>query len=365
MKVDIDLTGNIYCRISEKKFPYSNNRIRNGVTDNLEHLHSLSESKTNNNYRNNSLINKSCFYAGNLYNHFGHFLLESLSRLNNYNSESFIVWSSPTGSSSFKSWQLEILDILGFSNKQHVFITDIHSFDNISITDRGYIIWDRFTEGHKKFLSTVSNKDESYINKKIWLSRVGYETYPNEFIIETVLAKHGWIIINPAEYSVLKQVSLFNSAYEIAGIEGTAFHTMVLAKAPCKNVTIFERRGNTHFNGNYHVINNALKSEHKLILPSFEGKKVNVESIFSSLSIALDKNDLEIISNLNKHLDINMENLSKNKIIDGLRDLSITYKLNNIDLAYDLISVAQRLRPKGQAIKKIFKEYSQLIKNKD
>ena len=63
------------------------------------------------------IINESCIYCGHMYDQFGHFILESLSRVwyIKENPEIAILWSK--GRKEFTNWQKEILEILGIKNK--------------------------------------------------------------------------------------------------------------------------------------------------------------------------------------------------------------------------------------------------------
>ena len=95
---------------------------------------------------------------------------------------------------------------------------------------------------NNSFLSRIDTISENFLNKKVWLSRSNYPGgYKNEEKIQQVLSRDGWIIIYPENLNLTNQASIFNSAFKVAGIEGSAFHTQVLCKGRKAETTIFSR----------------------------------------------------------------------------------------------------------------------------
>src|SRR4051812_44017121 len=93
----------------------------------------------------------SAIYAGILLPAFGHFLLESLSRLWIARSrpELPIVWAL---GSAYKSWQSEILQLLRISNPAS-FVDASVQIESVIIPEAGFEIPSFFDQQHAKFLS--------------------------------------------------------------------------------------------------------------------------------------------------------------------------------------------------------------------
>src|SRR5690606_30752701 len=58
-----------------------------------------------------------------------------------------------------------------------------------------------------------------------------------------LLARRGWIIYHPQAHPVREQLEMLDRAAQIAGIEGSAFHTLLLLKQVRAKVQIIPRRG--------------------------------------------------------------------------------------------------------------------------
>jgi len=96
-------------------------------------------------------------YAGTLYFHFGHFLLESLARAwyaHQYPDVPFVWAGAHTWQGvELKPWQSEILDILMIKNPTRI-IADPARFELLHIPDIGYRYDDRFHPQAREFWAT-------------------------------------------------------------------------------------------------------------------------------------------------------------------------------------------------------------------
>src|SRR5918997_3586890 len=94
-------------------------------------------------------------YAGPLYFHFGHFLLESLARAwyAARHPDLPLVWSGQYNwqETPLRPWQREILEVLELRNPTRI-IADPTRFEVLHVPDIGYRYDDRFHPEHAEFL---------------------------------------------------------------------------------------------------------------------------------------------------------------------------------------------------------------------
>ena len=200
-------------------------------------------------------------YAGTLYFHFGHFLLESLARAwyaHRYPDVPF-VWAGAHTWQGFelKPWQSEILDILMIKNPTRI-IADPARFDLLHVPDIGYRYDDRFHPEHAEFLGRYEGPAQ-VPGHRLWLSRSKIASDVrdlNSAPTERRLAKAGWTIAHPETLSIREQLDHLGRAEIVAGEEGSAFHTLILLKdVSAKKFHILRRHGQEH--GNIHTIGDA------------------------------------------------------------------------------------------------------------
>jgi len=189
-------------------------------------------------------------YGGWLIDSFGHFLLESLSRLwaAKVNPDLPIVWTrnnDPHCGSvvGYTSWQREILDILGIHNLP-IFVDHPTTVKRLFIPDVGFRMPDFYSDAQRHFLGVV---DPSPARKglRCWISRTrlpaDFGRVEGEKIIEEQAIRLGWVIYHPQEHSVREQLEFLSSCEMIAGWEASAFHSLVLLKSLQTEVHIFAR----------------------------------------------------------------------------------------------------------------------------
>ena len=178
-------------------------------------------------------------YLGPLLDNFGHFLLESLARawLAEQHPETPLVWSREVGKTGpLKSWQKDILDLLGVRNPL-ICVEAPARFERLIIPDVGYKIQTYFHPAHADFLARVPH--EPLPGRKLWLSRSKLDTLQNESMpaVESRLADLGWTIVHPEELPIREQLAHIASAERIAAEQGSALHSLIFLARP-KNLRL-------------------------------------------------------------------------------------------------------------------------------
>jgi len=200
-------------------------------------------------------------YAGPLYFHYGHFLVESLARAwyAAQHPEVPLVWAGAHTWQEYElqPWQGEILHLLGITNPTRI-IADPSRFELLHVPDIGFRYPDRFHPEHAAFLGRYQGPAQ-VPGHRLWLSRskVGSNVRDlNSAATERRLAYAGWTIAYPEAHSMRQQLDLLARAEIVAGEEGSAFHSLILLKnVASKKFHILRRHGREH--GTLHTIGAA------------------------------------------------------------------------------------------------------------
>lgn len=190
-------------------------------------------------------------YAGFLFGHFGHFLLESLGRLwlELLDDRTPVVWIAGT-CDRFTPWMVELLDLLGVGGER--VIVDATSgpleIDELLVPDRGFEV-QRYL--HPWFASRLARWDAHPDPRaSVWLSRTALGPLAgvdDESRIEARLARKGWTIVHPEHLSVAEQIDVLAGARHLAGIEGSAFHSLLMVNGFGGTIDVLTRHDSSNF----------------------------------------------------------------------------------------------------------------------
>lgn len=194
-------------------------------------------------------------YCGPLYNHFGHFLLESLARVwfAAQQPDVPLVWVGGSAWSrdvTLRGWQREILDILRIANPW-VIATTPSPVGRLYMPDIGYRADDWFHPQHAEFLGRYRGPEQDQ-SVRLWLSRSRLDKDVrdlNAAPLERRLRSAGWTVAHPEQRTVREQLDDLARASVVAGEEGSAFHAlMLLDEVRGKKLHVIRRRGGEHRN---------------------------------------------------------------------------------------------------------------------
>lgn len=247
-------------------------------------------------------------YGGVIYNHFGHFLLESLSRAwaAKLYPRAKLVWSGNNSGGKGRDltrWQKDILKILGIENEIEI-VVEPTRFRRLYLPDPGYRYANWFSAQHAKFLGQYE-AFEQVSGKKLWLSRRGLKGLHvvNSEIWERRLKLDGWDVIQPEKLSVPEQLAYLAKAEIVAGEEGSAFHTVMLLKdLTRKKLKIFRRHGPEHMSfhtiGKQRNIDQEFFSNKNEVVLNAKGREV--KRLAASASEALNHLQVPILEGVKK-----------------------------------------------------------------
>lgn len=209
-------------------------------------------------------------YGGCLFNNFGHFLLESLARVHHVKRLKLpFIWLGNKHIRGLRSWQSEILDVLGVDRSKIEILTVPTRVASVVDVEPGFELRNYF---HRElgFSLGVFDLKVNSAKKRVWLSRstisAPLSKIDGEIQVEEILESKGWYIFHPQSHSVPQQLRVLSGAELIAGFEGSAFHLLIMLRQPKAKVVIFVRgdasvhgdRAETHLNSNFYIIQQLL-----------------------------------------------------------------------------------------------------------
>ncbi|HCH1699752.1 TPA: glycosyltransferase family 61 protein [Vibrio parahaemolyticus] len=242
--------------------------------------------------RTNLLLGSS-FFIGSIHPHFGHFLLEGISRLDKaliQNFDHYIVYEN-----HIPSYVLDFFEILGIDVKKIICVGSGEAFtcEKLVLADPAYIshygasldildVWDKIC---------IQDFSDSLEERKVFLSRKGIAGRKclNEDFIENIAMESGYEVIRPHELSIIEQLKLMSSVTSLAGLVGSQMYLAAFAKN-CFNLKVIAP--NDFYLPDDYIISNLRGTQLKVCLGTAIGNGVNgswscdekvIESLFQDL----------------------------------------------------------------------------------
>ncbi|MBO4334912.1 MAG: glycosyltransferase family 61 protein [Desulfovibrio sp.] len=199
-------------------------------------------------------LSDSMIFGGFLFKHYGHFLLESLSRLwfAKEHPDLPIIWVGRDP--DILDFQQEIFVLLGLKNPTRYADHPVR-IRRLFLPNPGFLIPHIFTPFHEQFLA-VQEPSPTLPGKKIYISRRhfgGDSCLLNEEELELRLVHKGFHIYYPEKHSIREQLAYLSSAEKILALEGSALHTLILLTSLKAQILIMPRP-ETQINPNFWTI---------------------------------------------------------------------------------------------------------------
>lgn len=194
-------------------------------------------------------------YGGRIHLHFGHFLLETLSRFwwlvyDDLHDRRILVHGPDHLADYFNiPWMAEIFGALGLSRSSFVWADAPTRFDRVATPGPAFRPQ---SHAHPAFAALcrkagnrlMAGRDLQPQSRPVYLSKTrlsqGVNRIENEAEVEEAVARAGVEVIHPETLSIADQVSLFHTRPAILGAAGSAFHLSLFAppraKLVCLNV---------------------------------------------------------------------------------------------------------------------------------
>jgi hypothetical protein len=224
-------------------------------------------------------------YAGIMWDHFGHFLVEGLARAWSFAQVPGVplLWHRRTPSDRLLPWQRDILRLIGQGEREHRVVARPLRVARLGVPDPGLVMW-----GYLHALQAEMLAQHGFgapvAGRRIWLSRSGLSPglarIEGEEAVEATLATLGWVILRPETMALAQQLAAIEAAEVIAGFEGSAFHILMLGRDIRARVVILLRR--ERLNRNYRMIADAKgfkQTAIKVGLERLDGGKAHLKSV--------------------------------------------------------------------------------------
>ena len=296
---------------------------------------------------------KEVLYCGNISTHYGHFLLESTTRLTYYlkNREHVKYLCFSAFAKSLPKYAKDFFKLLQIPLDIIILVTDYTKFKKITLPPCSYYHMQCYTEDFVyPFLEASKNvKPAPY--KKIYFTRKYWDSMAKclgEEKIEKLFNKNGFYSVAMEQLSLQEQIAIIKGAEEIAGINGTAFHNILFSDEP-KTLIMLNRNEETDCQ---YIINEATNAKCYLIqafgnpLPVYHPRGPFIVGVTKYLKLFLKDyklNDFSTSFNPNKHLK---EFLKRYITIYSDKDIYnelISLKKNKIE-ASDIMKIIDRLQ---------------------
>ncbi len=182
---------------------------------------------------------ESVYYLGWLIPHYGHFLMESLSRLwavERAKKNTYYLFNVYNGGEKFlrnTTWAKQMLESFGISEEQIIFSTETFIADNLIVPSQALILHsgvavDAQRHTWSKIRRKYASVNRDHGHKRIYLSRRLFKkqkrVLTNEKEVEQLFESFGFKVIFPEQLSFTEQVELFAEADIVAGPSGSALH---------------------------------------------------------------------------------------------------------------------------------------------
>lgn len=205
-------------------------------------------------------------YAGQFWVHFGHFLLESLSRLwvldqlDALPDSILYIPKRPARKISVMSYQRDIYNLLGI-NMPIQLVEEPTEVEELIVPGQGFGMG-KIAHGTKEFRGYIKNnfaRDIAPVESDgLYLSRSALTGLEGGVVLEKQLEENlaldGYEIYHPQTHSVSEQVAKYKGAKRIIGPDGSAFHLFGFVGQPDQKVGVILRRNSGVFQSQYNQI---------------------------------------------------------------------------------------------------------------
>ncbi|MEP3686575.1 MAG: FkbM family methyltransferase [Sulfitobacter dubius] len=193
-------------------------------------------------------------WGGVLWLHFGHFLVESTSRLwaldhlmEEIDGVLFIP-KRPRNGGEVSGYQRDFLALLG-CDKPLVSLDAPTRVERLIVPGQGFGLGSLIT-GTEPYRNTIANRFAREIApegpEKLYISRsqlpAGRGNLIGEEALETYLTAQGYTIFHPEKHGLREQIAVYKAAKQVIAAEGSALHLLGMVARPAQQVAIVVRR---------------------------------------------------------------------------------------------------------------------------
>jgi len=220
------------------------------------------------------------YYGGHIKEHFGHFIVEYLSRCVQYvshikrnkNYKLCLTGDSSQTWDKIPRYIKEILELYGY-NQTNVYIVNKKPvlFKNLYVCPQAEHLYSSYPTS-PDYINLLNFYKTNAKQKRVgnyFISRTNFASpirgkqggLLGEKYIESAFNELGYTIVYPEKLTIKEQLEIYSTAKELVFVEGSAVHGLQLLGKNEVNVTIFQRR-NDFKHGYNELINRVAKLEY-------------------------------------------------------------------------------------------------------
>lgn len=205
---------------------------------------------------------RTVIWGGVLFDHFGHFLCESLNRLwyaAQYPEKKYPVVFICEKARKISSSVRSLLELLGISDDRLILIDRPTRFERIIVPEQSSVLTGFYTKEFVLPFQKMATGIEAEPFKKVYFSRRKFKggiKIFGEDKLERVFKANGYKVVYPERLSLKEQIAYVKGAKEMACVMGSAAHLSLFA-APKTKLIVLERT--EHINKEQILINQAME----------------------------------------------------------------------------------------------------------
>jgi hypothetical protein len=228
-------------------------------------------------------------YIGNVFGHYGHFLLEGITATWPRLDQRFDYYAAHPFIFSYQTHRYirEAYAALGIRWKDVVVIDRPMVFDDITVPERPWQPGIQVNSVARKVFARLSRVHKRPA-KRLYLSRrgVGKRAIENEGEIEALFRRRGFRIVHPEMLTIARQAVLYGRASVVAGLAGSQLHNVLLCREGTRVIALGD--GRRQLNPNQ-MLCNALMNSPCLYIPfAGEGSTFDLTGLAGELDANMD-----------------------------------------------------------------------------
>lgn len=201
-------------------------------------------------------------YCGLLFNHYGHFLLETLSRvwfaLSCSTPQTLVFQTCQRREAAvFAAFTTEVFRALEMLGHRIVVVNDCLQVRDLTVPTPSFVIRRGFNSEYSKSMRRIGQliaPSPGELGSKIYLTRsgLGAGRILGEEQVERVFERQGFRIVSPEKLKFSEQVAMAQGIEDVGGVLGSALHSLVFSENP--RCTVLLRDKNKRVLQNYFII---------------------------------------------------------------------------------------------------------------
>ena len=228
-------------------------------------------------------VDTDVMFLGNVYMHFGHFMLEHMNRawgiLRPECKGRKVVLINDAHHDRVPEYMYRLVELMGIKRSDIIILNETTRFRSVAVPSQSFEIdqWasNVFVSAFENIAKNVRVRVPKY--EKIYMSRdaLGDRRTYGEPAVQRIFEKNGFQIVRPETLPLDKQIALMKNCKVLAGCAGTALHMALFMPRGGTVIQIKRNRVNKDSGGTQNLINRLKEMQSVFISGSVEVEKTN------------------------------------------------------------------------------------------